>query len=156
MDGMMAENAINSKEGSVFITRNSQNIVIARAKELQTSMTFNKVEIRMLGRRGVGHKVVSWNGEGSLGLYQSTSELKKWAINYVKTGVIPYFNIQTSVEDPSTSFGTESIVYSGCLFDEITMSALSSEDGVLEDELSFTYEDVELLEEFVQRIKGEI
>lgn len=156
MEGYMGENAVNSKEGKVFIVRNKQNIVLARATSLETTLTFNKTEIRMLGRRAVGQKVTSWSGSGTMGLYQSTSEIKKWAIDYVKNGVVPYFNIQSSVSDPSTPFGTESIIYVGCLFDELTMSAMSTDDGVLEDEISFTYEDIELLEEFIQKVQGEL
>lgn len=156
MEGLIAENVINSKEGKLFIVRNQQNIVLSRATKLETSIAFNKTEIRMLGNRAVGQKVTSWTGSGSLGLYQSTSELKRWAIDYVKNGIVPYFNVQSEVYDPSTPFGRESIVYVGCLFDEITMSALSTEDGVLEDEMAFTYEDIELLTEFAKSIQGEL
>lgn len=154
--GYMAENVVNSKEGQVFLVKSGQNLVLARAQKLETTMSFNKTEIRMLGRRGVGQKVTSWSGSGTLGLYQSTSELKRWAVDYVKNGIVPYFNIQSEVCDPSTPFGRESIVYVGCLFDEITMSALNTDDGVLEDEISFTYEDVELLSEFINNTQGEI
>jgi len=156
MEGFLGENVLSSKEGNIFVVRNRQNIVLTRAISIEASLAFNKTEIRMLGRRMVGHKITSASGAGTMGIYQSTSELKSWALEYVHNGVMPYFNIQTSVNDPSTPFGTESIVYTGCLFDDITMAAINSADGLMEDEISFTFEDIELLEKFINRTQGEL
>lgn len=148
MEGFMAENVISSKEGKAFITRGGKNKHLFRAKDIEATLSKNKEEIRMLGNRMVGHKTTSIQGAGSLTLYHTSSEFKQDFIDYIISGVDMYFNLQIEVEDKSTKFGKESIVLTGCNFDEITIAMLSAEDGVLEQELPFTFEGVEILKPF--------
>lgn len=140
MQGFMGENTISSKEGKAFLTRNGQNKHLFRAKDVEATLTKNKTEIRMLGNRMVGHKTTSIQGAGTLTIYHVSSEFKQDFINYITTGQDMYFNLQIEIEDKSTPFGRESIVIPGCNFDEITIAMLSAEDGILEQELPFTFE----------------
>lgn len=148
MEGFMAENVVSSKEGKAFLTRNGQNKHLFRAKSIDAKLSKNKTEIRMLGNRMVGNKTTSIQGSGTLTLYHVSSEFKQDFVNYIEKGIDLYFNLQIEVEDKSTRFGKESIVLTGCNFDEITVATLSAEDGVLEQELPFTFEGVELLKPF--------
>lgn len=148
MEGFMGENVISSKEGKAFLTRNGKNKHLFRAKDVEATLSKNKEEIRMLGTRMVGHKTVSIQGAGTLKIYHTSSEFKQDFIDYIKTGIDMYFNLQVEVEDKSTTFGRESIVLIGCNFDEITIAMLSAEDGTLEQDLPFTFEDVEILKPF--------
>jgi hypothetical protein len=157
MIGFMGENAISSKEGKGFITRNGQNKHLFRAKSIEAKLTKNKQEIRMLGNRMVGHKTTSIQGAGSLVIYETSSEFKQDFIDYIQTGRDVYFNLQLETEDKSTSFGKESIVIPGCNFDEIIIASLSAEDGILEQELPFTFEGTpEILKAFKITDQGEI
>lgn len=148
MEGYMGENVISSKEGKAFITKNSQNRHMFRAKDVEATLSKNKQEIRMLGRRMVGHKTTSIQGAGTLTVYQVSSEFKQDCVDYIRTGRDVYFNLQIEIEDASTSFGRESIVLIGCNFDEVGIAALSAEDGILEMSMPFTFEDVEILTPF--------
>lgn len=140
MEGYMGENVVSSKEGKAFLTRGGRNKHLFRCKDVEASLTKNKSEIRMLGNRMVGHKTTSMQGAGTLTIYHTSSDFKQDFIDYISSGVDVYFSLQLEVEDKSTSFGRESIVIPGCNFDEITIAMLSTEDGMLEQELPFTFE----------------
>lgn len=148
MEGFMGENVISSKEGKAFLNRGGKNKHLFRCKDIEATLTKNKTEIRMLGNRMVGHKTTSAQGAGTLTLYHVSSDFKQDFIDYITNGVDLYFNLQIEVEDKSTRFGRESMLLTGCNFDEITIAALSAEDGVLEQELPFTFEGVEILKPF--------
>lgn len=141
-------NAISSKQAKAFITVNGQNHELFYAKSIEATLTKNKEEIRALGSRMVGHKTTSVQGEGTLTIYEITSMFKELFLKYVNEGVDVYFNLQITNEDPSTAHGRETKILTYCNFDEITIASFDTEDGVLEQELSFTFEGVELLEKF--------
>jgi len=142
------ENAISSKEATAFLTIDGQNHELFYAKSLEAKITKNKEDIRALGSRMVGHKTTSAQGEGTLTIYEVTSMFKELFLDYIKNGVDRYFSLQVSNEDKSTSYGKETKLLSGCNFDEIDIASFDTEDGVQEQELSFTFEDVELLEKY--------
>ena len=156
MQGYLAENAISSKEGKAFITRNGQNKNLCRCRDIEATVSKNKSDIRMLGNRWVGHKTTSVQGSGTLTIYHTSSAFKDEFLDYARTGKDTYFSLQVEVEAPSTRFGREVLLLIGCNFDEITMAMLSAEDGVLEQELPFTFEGVELLKKFTVPDEGEI
>jgi hypothetical protein len=157
MEGFMGQNSISSKEGQGFITRNGQNKHLFRAKSIEAKLTKNKSDIRMLGNRMVGHKTTSMQGAGTLVIYQVSSDFKQDFIDYIRSGQDMYFSLQVETEDKSTPFGRESIVIPGCNFDEVTIADLSAEDGILEQEMPFTFEGTpEILKAFKITDQGEI
>ena len=70
-------NAISSKEATAYIRIDGRNYELFYAKDLEATAQKNKEEIRALGRRGVGHKTTSWQGEGTLTIYRVTSLFKR-------------------------------------------------------------------------------
>jgi hypothetical protein len=74
--------------------------------------------------------------------------MRKWAYNYQKTGRLEPFEIQVTNEDPSSSVGRQTIVLVGCLLDSLNLAMFNADDAVLDEELSGTFEDWEMPEEF--------
>ena len=137
---------IASESGTAFLTVGRQNIVLFYAKSIEAKITKNKNEVRVSGRRAVGHKATSWGGSGTLKIYEITSAFKEMFLDYVNGGEDVYFEMQVVNEDPL--FGREVKQITGCNFDEIVFAQFSSEDGFLEQELPFTFDGVELLEKY--------
>ena len=142
------ENAISSKEATAFITIDGKNYDLFFAKSIEAKITKNKEDVRALGSRMVGHKTTSAQGEGTLTIYEVTSMFKVLFLDYVKNGIDRYFSLQVSNEDKSTPYGKETKLLSACNFDEMVFAAFDTEDGILEQELPFTFEDVDLLEKY--------
>lgn len=143
-----SQNTVSSNQATGFITINGQNHELFYAKSMEATITKNKEEIRALGSRMVGHKTTSVQGAGTLVIYAVTSLYKELMVKYVNEGIDTYFTINAIVEDPSASYGRESVLLTGCNFDEIMVARFDSEDGVQELEMPFTFEGVELLEAY--------
>ena len=143
-------NAISSKEATAYIRIDGRNYELFYAKDLEATAQKNKEEIRALGRRGVGHKTTSWQGEGTLTIYRVTSLFKRQMFEYINKGIDTYFDLVCTNEDPSTPYGAETTLLTGCNFDEVDFASFDTEDGVLEQELPFTFEGGDLMKEFTE------
>ena len=67
---------------------------------------------------------------------------------YQKTGVMQYFEIQVSVEDPGSSVGRQTIIHRNCLCDSYTLAKFKAGEDLLDEELSGTFESWDMPEKF--------
>nr|WP_319487240.1 phage tail tube protein [uncultured Caproiciproducens sp.] len=143
-----SEDAIASSEGKAFVTIGGRNYDLFFAKKIEAKITKNKEDVKAIGKRSVGSKATSWKGSGTLTVHAVTSLFKQMFVDYANGGLDQFFSLQVTNEDPSTSYGRETKILTGCNFDEIDIAALDSDDNFLELELPFTFDGVELLEKF--------
>lgn len=144
--------AISSKEGTAFITLNDQNYPLFYIHSVNGKATKNKVDVNVVGKRAKGKKTVSWSGSGSLKIYEVTSFFKQLMMKYIDNGEDFYFSLQVTNEDKSTPWGRETKILTDCNFDEVVMAQLNGDDEVIEEELPFTFEGVELLTPYSKNI----
>ncbi|MFV0497491.1 MAG: phage tail tube protein [Candidatus Fimivivens sp.] len=143
---MAQEDGIASTSGTAFIAVGSQNLVLFYLNKLEAKIAKNKVDVRVVGKRSVGKKTTSWAGTGTLGIKEVTSVFKEMMLQYTSGGEDVYFSIQVVNED--SKYGREVKTLTGCNFDEITIALLNNEDALLEQELPFTFDGVEMPEKF--------
>ncbi len=140
------DDPISAAQGTAFMTVGTQNIVLFYAKSVEAKITKNKQDVRVAGRRSVGKKATSWSGSGTMSIYEITSAFKEMFLSYVNNGEDVYFALQIVNED--ARYGREVKQLTGCNFDEIIFAQFSDEDSFLEQELTFTFDGVELLEKY--------
>lgn len=104
--------------------------------------------MKTLGRRGVQHKATGWSGSGSMTIFYMTSRFRQMMLDYMNTGVDQYFDIEVTNEDPSSSVGAQRIILKGVNLDSVIMASLDTESDALEEEVSFTFEDVQIVQAF--------
>lgn len=148
MAQLEGKDVIAAKEGSAYVTANGKNTVLFYAKSVNAKIKKDKKEIKALGSRMTKHKTVGASGEGTLKIYEVTSEFKKMIHEYIKNGKDIYFNIIVTNNDPTTEYGSEVKALYGCNIDEVDVVNLDAEGEFLEQEMSFTFDDFELLSEF--------
>lgn len=119
-------------------------------RNLEATFTFNKTGIRTLGKRGEQHKPNGWTGSASGTLYYATTLFRKMAVQYAKTGKPVYFDVTMINDDPGSTIGKQTILLRTCTLDELSMAKLDVDSEVLDEPISFTYDDVEILDEFVK------
>lgn len=142
------KDTIAGVEGTAFMEIDGQNVEMFYVKNINATMTKNKIEGRTLGRRGNQHKTVGWNGEGSMTIWKVTSQFVKLAVQYAKTGRDVFVNIVTTNEDPTSSIGAQRVILIDVNFDSYPITLLDIDAESLEEELDFTFDDLDLLEEF--------
>lgn len=110
----------------------------------------NIKEVKILGKTTSGHKAAGGKGTFSGKMYYNTSIFRKWAIDYIKTGVMQPFQIDVTNKDKTSSIGSQTICYYDCLLDNIVLSKFTAGDDLLEEDISGTFDDCDMPEEFTE------
>ncbi|MEK4030694.1 phage tail tube protein [Pseudobacillus sp. FSL P4-0506] len=136
-------NTISGKEGRLFLDGEE----LAYVKAFEANIEKNKTEVPIIGRRMTGHKTVGASGTGTLTVYKVTSRFVRLMMDYVKNGEDKYFTFQEVLDDKSSGRGTERVTIYDVNFDSAKVGGLNAEGEVLEEELPFTWEDIDMPEE---------
>lgn len=118
-------------------------------RNIECTVQMNKTGVRTLNYRGEQHKPVGWTGSGSGTLYYTTSNFRKFALQYIKTGVPMYFSLTIINDDPASTVGKQTMLFKTCTLDELTMAKLDVDADLLDESISFTFDDVDILDEFI-------
>ena len=118
------------------------------AKNLDATVEIKKTEVYTLGKRGAQNKPNGWAGSGSMTIYYVTSLFRRMIIQYIKTGKPVYFDMTVTNNDPGSTVGNQTVVLKNCSLDSITIAKFDVETEVLDESVSFTYDDVDMLESF--------
>ena len=118
------------------------------AKNLEASAEIQKTEVRTLGKRGAQNKPTGWSGSGNMTIYYVTSLFRRMALEYIKNGKTVYFDITTTNEDPGSTIGPQTTVLKNCSLDSVILAKFDVEADVLDETVDFTFDDVDLLDQF--------
>ncbi len=138
-----AQNTISGKEGRLFLDGEE----LAYIKMFEADIEKKKSEVPIMGRRMDGHKSTGATGTGTATFYKVTSKFIRLMVDYVKTGVDPYFTLQAVLDDKGSGRGVERVTLFDVNFDSAKVGNLDVDSEALEEEVPFTFEDIELPEE---------
>lgn len=145
---LRAGDTLSGQEGKATATINGSVYDMFYLKDLEATLEKNKTEVKALGKRSVQNKTNGWSGTGSMTLYYMTSLFRKMAIQYAKTGVDTYFDITVTNDDPGSTVGKQTIVLYNCNIDSVILAKLDVEADTLDESVDFTFDDVDMLDEF--------
>ncbi|MEW8955609.1 phage tail tube protein [Clostridium sp.] len=154
MGFLKAKDTISGQEARAYITIEGRNEELFYAKKLESKVEKQKTEIKTLGKRGTQNKAAGWKGTGTLTVYYATSLFRELMLEYMKEGKDVYFDITVTNEDPTSSIGRQTVVLKDCNLDEVSMAAFDIDTEVLEEDMAFTFEDVDLLDKFNKPVLG--
>ena len=66
----------------------------------------------------------------------------------MKSGIDTYFDLVVINDDPQSGLGSQTVVLKNCNLNKVTLAKLDVGADFLDEELSFTFEDAELLDKF--------
>lgn len=124
------------------------------AKTLDATAEVNKTEVYTLGKRGAQNKPNGWSGSGSMTIYYVTTLFRNMLLQYVKTGVPVYFDLMITNIDPGSTIGAQTVVLKDCSLNSISVARIDVETEVLDEDVDFTFDDIDILEEFVAPVLG--
>lgn len=150
MGFLNANDVINGREGTAFITIDGRNIPMFFLKNIEATVELNKAEVPVLGARMVQQKVTNASGSGSMTIHKVTSEFAKIGVNYLKSGRIPDITIKVTNDDPQSSVGRQSTLLKHVILDSVVIAKLDVESDTLDEDCDFTFNDADLLETFVE------
>lgn len=145
---MNAKDAVYGSLAECFITIDGNRYNFMSLTEFESMFEVNSKDVPILGKVGKGHKPAGGNGTWKGTAHYNQSIFRKIADQYQKTGVMPYFEIQVTNEDPTSSVGRQTIIHHDCLCNKFTLAKFQAGEDLLEEELSGTFEEFDMPEEF--------
>jgi hypothetical protein len=141
--------AISGKQAKAIATINGRVEELFYAKSLESTIEKNKADVPTLGRTNVGKKSSGWNGTGTMTVYYVTTIFRDLMLTYIKTGRDFNFDLQVINEDPTSSTGRQTAVLKECNLDNLIAAKFdTTTDDMLDEELTFTFSDYDILDRF--------
>lgn len=149
MSYLLAKDTLNGAEGSVVVTRNNRNYVVAGMRNITTNAEIQSNDMRVIGTRKIQDKPNGVKQTGTGNIYYGTNLWTDMVLEYINTGVMPEFDIQITNHDPTTSVGSQVMAYYGChLTGTVPISILNDEEAMLNYDFNFAYTRVARLQSF--------
>lgn len=146
---LLARDTVNGAEGSVVVTVNGRNLVIAGMRNIRTVANIQSQDMRVVGTRRVQSKNNGATQTGTGNIYYGDDIFRDMVLQYINTGVMPEFDLQITNNDPATSLGQQAMAYYGChLTGEIPLSILDDEQAMLNFDFNFAWTRVAKLDSF--------
>lgn len=145
---MDAWEAIHGAQGRAFVTIEGNRYRFANLINLDADMTKTKSKIPIMGRIAKGNKSTGAEYEGNATFHFNTSIFRQLLKRYKETGEDIYFDIQVTNEDGGSGIGRQTTILIGCNLDGGKIAKLDADAEYLEEEVSFTFEDWDMPEEF--------
>ncbi|NEN84364.1 phage tail tube protein [Paenibacillus elgii] len=143
-----ARDTISGQEGRAYATINGNKEEMFYVKKLEAKVEKEKAEIKALGRRGTQSKAKGWKGTGSMTIYYITTLFREMMNEYMVSGKDTYFDITVTNEDPSSSVGMQTVIIKNVNLDSVIMASLDTGSDTLEEEISFTFDGIEIKDRF--------
>jgi hypothetical protein len=154
MSFLKASDTISGQEARAYATINGQVEEMFYAKKFEAKVKKTKKAMKTLGKRGTQNKATGWEGTGSMTIYYVTSLFRQIMLDYIKNGKDTYFDIQVVNEDPTSTIGKQTTTIKNINLDEITFAAFDVDADALEEDVPFTFDDVDIVDAFGKPILG--
>lgn len=145
---MNAKDTVAGALAEVYVTIDNVRYNCMHLYNFTADDSMNNVEINRLGTTAKGHKSTSVSGSWSATGYYGMPIFHKIAQQFRKTGVMPYFTIQVTNDDPTSGVGRQTKIFRDCLIDKVTVAKFDASSDALTEDISGTYDDYETAEEF--------
>lgn len=134
---MATNDAPVAKFAEVFVTLKGRRYAMLMCKNFEGKASISNQDVSRMGSIIMGKKPTTVELSFSMTIYKCTEIFDDVLDTFIKTGVMPTMDIQTSNEDPATSMGRTTKVYNDCVLDgEVLLSLAGSEDDFIEQEIS--------------------
>ena len=148
MSYLLERDALNGKSGKGFITIDGRNEELFGLKKFQSDAEFQEADFKVVGTTLVQTKTTGVKMTGTMTIYYGTPLFLNMLKEYLKTGRLPYFNLQITNDDPSTTVGTQTVVYYNVKLSKVPIAMLDADADFLEEEVGFSYTNIEILNAF--------
>lgn len=149
MSFLLERDTLHGAAGKAFVTIDGRVRELFGAKKVQTQAEIAGTDMKVIGTKRIQNKPGGVKQTGTGTVYYGTPIFADMLAQYVHTGEMPYFTLQTTNDDKATSVGIQTVAYYNCkLSGTIPLSVLDADSDMLTFDFSFTYEDFDILSRF--------
>lgn len=149
---LLARDTVAGMEGTAVMTDSAgKNHVLFNLTNIKAVADIQSTEMKVVGTRKIQEKAAGVKQTATATMYYGSQYFTNMVLEYMHTGVMPYFDIQITNSDPTNTIGQQVMALYGCkLTSEVTLAMLDAESQMLTHEISFTYTDVQMLQSFTE------
>lgn len=126
---MNFNDAPSAKLATCYVTIGETRYTMLNAKDFEANMNVETKEVPILGKTIKGVKPVGATIKFKMTVYKCAEIFDQIVETYKKTGVLPTFDIQVTNNDPATSIGKSTKVYTDCVIDGNVLLSMFDADG---------------------------
>jgi hypothetical protein len=145
---LLERDALNGKSGSAVMTVDGENHELFQMKKFNSDAEFQESDFKVVGTTLVQKKTTGVTLTGTMTIYYGSPYFIKLLQDYLKTGKLPYFTLQIVNEDPGTTVGKQTVALYNCKLSKVPVAMLDADSDWLEEEVSFSYTGLEVLDYF--------
>ena len=145
---LLERDALNGKSGNGFMTIDWENHEMFGLKKFQSDAEFQESDFKVVGTTLVQKKTTGVSLSGSMTIYYGSPYFLRLLQEYLRTGKLPYFTIQITNDDPTTSVGTQTVVFYNVKLQKLPVAMLDADADFLEMEVGFSFTGIEVLNWF--------
>lgn len=138
----------NSNLGEAWLTIEGKKRRIFELREISAELENRKEDIQIINDVMTKHKVVACNGSGSFRIYTGVPEYAQILRNFIDNHINIYFEITFEINDPESSNGRRCITLKDVCVDKTILGRLSTDNGILEEDMSMTFDEYEITDDF--------
>lgn len=139
---------ISTRDATLSVNIGGRVFTLIECNKFEANLEKNKEDVNTLGTHWKHKKTTSVEGTGTLGGYWINSNWIKYGIPYTQQQGDLYFDATLTIHDPTSQVGTQIIHFDYMNLDKIPIADFEADDGVMDYEADFTFEDVQLVQEF--------
>lgn len=149
MSFLLERDTLNGASGSAFITQDGVVQQLFQAKKITANSNVQTTDMKVIGTKIVQEKSTGVKQSGSMVIYYGTPLFTQMVVQYANTGEMPYFDMQITNNDPTTTVGQQVIALYGCkISGEIPIALMDADSDMLEQTVNFSYTKAEVLQAF--------
>lgn len=141
MSDLRATDTLSAKEGKAYVTIDGIMHEAFYAKNIEATITKNKVEVKIVGQRMTKHKTVGITGAGTFNIFYVSPFYRQMMEKYKDTGVDTYFTMTINSEDPESTVGTNSVTLYDVNIDSSLLAKFDQDGDILTEDVPFTFDD---------------
>lgn len=146
---MSPTDVVNAGMAECYVTVDGKRHLMLMAKEFTATFTKKTAEVPILGRRMTGHKSVGGEGRFTMTVYKVSELFDEMCTRYKESGEEVLFDILVTTNDPQSTAGTSSKIFTGCMLSgEVPLAALSAENKWLEQKVEGFFDDFKTYSKF--------
>ena len=131
MSYMPANDAPSAKLATCFVTIGDRRYAMLMGKDFEATADVESVKVPALGRTVNGYKPSTMDIKFKMTIYHCTEIFDDVVEQFKNTGLMPTFDIQVTSEDPATSVGKSTKIYTDCILDGSVLLSMFDADGEL-------------------------
>ena len=137
---------LNSNLGTAYIEINGRMFEL---RNISATVEMVKEDVMLINDVMCKHKCVAARGSGSFEIYTGVRDYSTMIRSYINTHHGLYFTITFEMYDPESTRGRRNVTLYDCLIDQHVLGMLNTENGILSEEMGFTFDEYNINEDFV-------